>query len=326
MDYYKVLGVDKNATQDEIKRAYKKLAVKYHPDRNPGDKEAEEKFKEINEANEVLSDPEKRQKYDQFGDDWKNPNAGFDPFAGGFDPFGDIFGGFRQSHRVIKGQSLKCTVKLTIKDIYCGCEKELKVKVGKKCASCNGTGGDSCTCSTCGGSGMVTETRRQGNSMFQTMHPCSACGGSGKIHKTVCSKCHGKGLEEVETIIKVTIPKGTEEGTVFTFEGKGSEPIEPGVNGDIYVICMYNLEKEYKVVNGIIYQIIDVPYYDCILGKEFKLTMPDGKEETVRIYSGTQNDDIITVKSNYKLIINCTTPKEVGSKELHLLEEIKDLH
>lgn len=245
-DYYEVLGVDKSASEDEIKKAYRKIAIKYHPDRNPGNKEAEEKFKEAAEAYEVLHDAQKRQQYDQFGFD--GPQGGFGGFGGGasmdmndiFSMFGDIFGGHGgfsgfggggfgggSQKRVYQGGDLRVRVKLTLQEAATGVTKRFKIRKDVTCSACHGTGCEGGaqpeTCSECHGSGYVLKTVRSMFGMMQTQAACTKCGGEGTIIKNKCKECGGDGIVKGEELVEINIPAGVDNDMVVTVEGKGNQ-------------------------------------------------------------------------------------------------------
>ena len=239
-DYYEVLGVSKNATKEELKKAYRKKAIQYHPDKNPGDKEAEEKFKEAAMAYEVLSDDNKRSRYDQFGHAGVNGAAGGGSGYGGmnmddiFSHFGDIFGGHfsgfggfgggQHTQRVNKGSNLRVKLTLTLEEIAEGVEKKIKVKKYVKCSACQGSGaakGSShTTCTTCNGRGQVTRVTNTILGQMQTSSTCPTCGGDGKIIKEKCNVCYGEGIVKDEEVISVNIPAGVEEGMQLSVRGK----------------------------------------------------------------------------------------------------------
>ena len=264
-DYYEVLGVAKTATADEIKKAYRKKAIQYHPDRNPGDKEAEEKFKEAAEAYEVLSNPDKRSRYDQFGfagvDGAAGGGSGFGGFGGQgmsmddiFSMFGDIFGGHggfggfssgfggggQSRQRKFRGSDLRVKVKLNLKEISTGVEKKFKLKKYVECSHCHGTGaegdGGTETCPTCHGTGSVTRTQQSIFGMMQTQSVCPQCGGEGKIIKNKCKECNGEGVVYGEEVVTVKIPAGVAEGMQVTINGKGNAGKHNGVPGDLLVL------------------------------------------------------------------------------------------
>ena len=282
-DYYEVLGVDKNATDEEIKKAYRKKAIQYHPDKNPGDKVAEEKFKEAAEAYEVLSDKDKRARYDQFGHAGMNGAGGF---SGGsmnmddiFSMFGDIFGGHsgfggfsgfsgrsggRAAH-VHRGSDLRVRVKLTLKEIANGCEKKIKVNKFVACSHCGGTGGkdthSTSTCPTCGGAGYVTKVQRTFLGNMQTQTTCPTCGGEGTVIKDKCPYCNGEGVVRQEEIINISIPAGVAEGMQLSMQGKGNAGRRGGVPGDLLVVIEEEQNPELiRDGNNLVYNLLlDLP-------------------------------------------------------------------
>mgnify|MGYP003587133731 CR=1 FL=1 len=312
-DYYEVLGVNKNATDEEIKKAYRKKAIEFHPDKNPGNKEAEEKFKEAAEAYDVLGNPQKKQRYDQFGHAGVGgaASSGGTNFGGGmsmddiFEHFGDIFGGHfgfgggGRQRRVNKGTNLRVKVKLTLKEISTGVEKKIKVKKYVVCSSCNGSGAaDSnsvTTCPTCKGTGTVM---RLVNSMFgqmQTSTTCPNCNGEGKIITKKCSKCGGEGVEVAEEVISVNIPAGVQEGMQLSLNGKGNAARRGGINGDLLVLI--EEEKHPELIrddNDLIYNLmLSLP--TAILGGSVEIPTIDGKAK-IKIESGTQSGKILRLK------------------------------
>ena len=264
-DYYEVLGVDRKATPDEIKKAYRKMAIKYHPDKNPGDKAAEEKFKEAAEAYDVLSNPEKREKYDQFGHSMgpqgfggMGGGGGFgggmsmeDIFAqfgdifgggafGGFGGFGGATGGRRSRPRQRRGSDLRIRVKLTLEEIANGVQKTLKLPTFVKCEHCKGTGAKDgvafATCNTCHGTGRVTRVQQTPFGAMQSEAVCPDCEGEGKVITERCSYCKGQGVERREQQVSFNIPAGVSDGMVLTLRGRGNAPVHGGVNGDLLVV------------------------------------------------------------------------------------------
>lgn len=259
-DYYKILGVEKTASADEIKRAYKKVAIKYHPDRNPDDKHAEEMFKKAAEAYDVLRDPDKRARYDRFGAEGVNGAAGGfgaggmdindifshfgdifgDAFGGGFGGFGGFGGGGRAQKRRYKGADMRMKVRLNLAEISTGVTKKFKVKKSVACTECGGSGCEKGhspeTCPTCNGAGYVVRAQRSFLGMVQTQEPCPDCHGEGTVIKHKCSKCHGEGIMQGEEIVEVQIPAGVAEGMVVNVQGKGNVGKHGGVAGDIQVL------------------------------------------------------------------------------------------
>ncbi|MBL7935849.1 MAG: DnaJ domain-containing protein, partial [Bacteroidia bacterium] len=255
-DFYEILGLTKNASDDDIKKAYRKLAIKYHPDKNPDDKAAEEKFKEAAEAYEVLSNPEKRQRYNQYGHAGVGgASGGGGGFGGGmnmddiFSQFGDIFGGgggfggFGGSsrgggRRVVRGSNLRVKVKLNLQEVAKGVEKKLKVNKFVSCNTCKGSGaknGTFDTCRLCNGSGVQVRTQQTFLGAMQTQTTCSGCNGEGKTVKDKCNTCHGDGIVRAEEVISINIPAGVAEGMQLSVGGKGNAAPRGGVNGDLLV-------------------------------------------------------------------------------------------
>lgn len=314
-DYYEVLGVSKSATADEIKKAYRKMAIKYHPDKNPGDKEAEEKFKEAAEAYDVLSDTNKRQRYDQFGHaalDGAGGGGGF--YSGGMsmddilnnlgDIFGDVFGGFggsrsRSARRQNRGSDLRVKVTLTLDDIAHGCEKKLKIKKQVACKHCNGTGAKDGTstknCDRCGGSGIVTQVV---NSMFgrmQSQSTCPKCQGEGKIIEQKCPHCNGEGTVAEEETIEVKIPAGVEKGMQLSLHGRGNAARHGGVDGDLLVVVDEKPDEQLiRDGSNLIYHLyLSIP--DVLLGTPKEVPTVDGKVR-LNIEPGTQPGKVLRLK------------------------------
>ena len=324
-DYYEVLGVSKDASADEIKKAYRKKAIQYHPDKNPGDKEAEEKFKEAAEAYDVLSDSEKRAKYDQFGHSM-GPQ-GFGGFGGGggsyggfgggmsmediFAHFGDIFGGRfggdggfggatgGPRKHVNKGTDLRITVKVTLKDIMNGVDKKLKIPKLVACPHCKGTGAKDGTafhtCPRCHGSGYVTTVQQTFMGAMQSQSVCPECNGEGKIITEQCSYCHGQGVEKREEIVSFHIPAGVEDGMVLTLRGQGNAPRQGGVNGDLLIKIQE--EKDPELIrdgNDLIYNLmLDFP--TAALGGTAEVPTIEGRAR-LKIAVGTQPGKVLRLR------------------------------
>ena len=309
-DYYKILGVERSATADEIKRAYKKVAIKYHPDRNPGDKEAEEKFKQAAEAYDVLRDPDKRARYDQFGAAGVNGAGGFggfsadsmdindifrhfsDIFSGsGFGGFGGFGGGGGASHAVRKGDDMRMKVKLTLAEIATGVTKRFKLRKQVHCPECGGSGCEKGhapeTCETCHGRGFVLRTQRSMFGMMQTQAPCPTCHGEGTIIKHACSHCHGNGVVQGEEIVEIKIPAGVGEGMMINVPEKGNAAPRGGINGDIQVIIEEAPHPDLiRDENDLIYNLLlTVP--QATLGDTVEVPTIDGKAR-IKIEPGTQ--------------------------------------
>ena len=307
-DYYKILGVERTATADEIKRAYKKVAIKYHPDRNPGDKEAEEKFKQAAQAYDVLRDPDKRARYDQFG------AAGVDGAAGGFggfgaggmdlndifrnfgDIFGGAFGGFGgfgggRGQRQYRGSDMRMKVRLTLEEISTGVTKKFKVRKDITCTECHGTGCASGhspeTCPTCHGQGYVIQSRRSFLGMMQTQEVCPNCHGEGTVIKHTCSHCHGEGVTSGEEIVEIKIPAGVAEGMVVNVPGKGNAAKHGGVPGDIQVLIEEEPHKDFiRDDTDLIYNLL-LTVSQAALGDTIDIPTLTGKAR-IKIEPGTQ--------------------------------------
>jgi molecular chaperone DnaJ len=315
-DYYEVLGVTKNASDDEIKKAYKKMAIKYHPDRNPGDKEAEEKFKEAAEAYDVLRDPQKRARYDQFGPEGVNGAGGFggqsmnmddifsmfgDIFGGhGFGGFGGGFGGGGRARKPqFRGGDLRLKVRLNLQEIATGVTKKFKVKKKVTCTHCHGSGAEGAgateQCPTCHGSGYVVKTQQSIFGMMQTQSVCPTCGGEGTVIKNKCKACGGEGVVNGEEVIEVKIPAGVADGMVVNVPGKGHAARRGGVPGDIQVYIEEEPSNELlREDNNLIYNLLlDVP--TATLGGSAEIPTIDGKVK-IKIDPGTQPGKVVRLR------------------------------
>lgn len=315
-DYYEVLGVTKNASDDEIKKAYKKMAIKYHPDRNPGDKEAEEKFKEAAEAYDVLRDPQKRARYDQFGPEGVNGAGGFggqsmnmddifsmfgDIFGGhGFGGFGGGFGGGSRARKPqFRGGDLRLKVRLNLQEIATGVTKKFKVKKKVTCTHCHGSGAEGAgateQCPTCHGSGYVVKTQQSIFGMMQTQSVCPTCGGEGTVIKNKCKACGGEGVVNGEEVIEVKIPAGVADGMVVNVPGKGHAARRGGVPGDIQVYIEEEPSNELlREDNNLIYNLLlDVP--TAALGGSAEIPTIDGKVK-IKIDPGTQPGKVVRLR------------------------------
>ena len=355
-DYYEVLGVSKSADATEIKKAYRKLALKYHPDKNPGDKEAEEKFKEAAEAYDVLSNEEKRHRYDQFGHAGVG-GAGQGGFGGGmsmddiFSQFGDIFGSFggfsgfggfgggRGSRRVNRGTNLRVKVKMSLQEIATGIEKKIKVKKYVACQHCNGTGardGKSySTCSTCKGSGQVTRVQNTILGAMQTTSTCPTCEGEGKIINEKCTFCNGEGVLMSEEVISINIPAGVAEGMQLSLSGKGNAARRGGVNGDLIVLIE---EEEHPELvrdgHDLLYNVF-IGYPEAVLGETVEIPTIEGKVK-VKIEAGTQPGRILRLrgkglpdvngygKGDLLAKVNVWIPKNLSKDEKKLVEKMRE--
>ncbi|MCQ2082939.1 MAG: molecular chaperone DnaJ [Bacteroidaceae bacterium] len=323
-DYYEVLEVSKSASADEIKKAYRKLAIKYHPDKNPGDKEAEEKFKEAAEAYGVLSDPDKRAKYDQFGFDGLNGASGFGGggFSGQgmsmddiFSMFGDIFGGGgsgfggfggfggrsrQRGERKSQGSDIRISVPLTLEEINTGVTKKFKLKKLVPCSHCHGTGAkegtNAETCPDCHGTGTVLRTQQSFFGMVQTQTVCPRCGGEGKIIKEKCPHCSGDGVVYGEEIVEVTIPAGVQEGMQLSVEGKGNAGKHNGYNGNLLILIKEQQHKDLvRDENDLVYNLLlSVP--QASLGGAVEVPTLDGAVK-VKIEPGTQPGKMLRLRA-----------------------------
>ena len=309
-DYYEVLGVSKTASEEEIKKAYRQIAIKYHPDRNPGNKEAEDKFKEAAEAYNVLHDPQKRQQYDQFG--FNGPmGGGFEGFGASmnlddiFQMFGDVFGGRGFSgfgagfgggrsthHQQHRGTDLRLKVKLSLQEVNSGVTKKFKVRKDITCIHCHGTGAEAGsgheTCPTCHGSGVITHTTQSIFGMMQTQGVCPACQGEGQIIKNKCHHCQGTGITKGEEVVEINIPAGVAEGMVVNVPGKGNAGQHGGIAGDIQVFIEEEDNSTFvRDGNDLIYNLL-LDFPTAALGGEVDIPTIEGKALKVKIESGTQ--------------------------------------
>lgn len=361
-DYYEVLGIDKNASEDEIKKAYRKLAIKYHPDRNPDSKEAEEKFKEAAEAYDVLHDPQKRQQYDQFG--FNAPGAGgFGGFgeSGGFSMddifsmFGDVFGGHggfggfsgfggegSRQRPQYRGSDLRLKVKLSLQEIATGVTKKFKVKKDVTCTHCHGSGAEngsqSETCPTCHGSGVVVKTVRTMLGMMQTQTECPTCHGEGTVIKDKCHQCHGTGVVKGEEIVEIKIPAGVAEGMVVNVPGKGNAGQRNGISGNIQVYIEEE-ENDTFIRDGqdIVYNLL-LDFPTAALGGEVEIPTLEGTRVRIKIDAGTQPGKTLRLrgkglpavqgygsgKGDLVVHISVFVPKTLSREEKNMLENLRN--
>ena len=314
-DYYEVLGVDKNADDAALKKAYRALAKKYHPDMNPGDKEAEKKFKEASEAYAVLSDPEKRRQYDQFGHAAFDGGAGGACGFGGFDfngadfgdifgdIFGDLFGGRRGSAGArsgpMKGANLRTSVRITFEEAVFGTEKEIELTVKEECKTCHGTGAKPGTspetCPKCGGKGQVVFTQQSFFGTVRNVQACPDCGGTGKIIKEKCTDCHGSGFVPMKKRFAVTIPAGIDNGQCKRLAGQGEPGINGGPRGDVLVEVIVGQHPIFQRQDTNIYSTVPVSFAVAALGGEVVIDTVDGKV-IYDVKAGTQTDTRVRLK------------------------------
>ncbi|MBQ8290046.1 MAG: molecular chaperone DnaJ [Clostridia bacterium] len=356
-DYYEVLGITKGASEDEIKRAYRKLAMKYHPDHNPGDKEAEAKFKEINEAYAILSDKEKKEKYDQFGhaafeQGGGGGYGGFGGFSGGDFDFGDIFSSFfggsgfgtssgrGRASAAIDGDDILVRLTVDFEEAAFGCKKEISFARIEGCPDCEQTGAAKGTkpetCSACGGRGNITVTQNTMFGRMQTQQPCQACRGTGKIIKTPCKNCNGKGFIKINKKLEVSIPAGIDNGQRIVLRGQGSAGRNGGMNGDLVIDMRVRPHSLFEREGNNLSCEVPISFAEAALGAEIDVPVLGGKSEKFTIPEGTQSGARFTLRNkgiadvNTKrrgdLIITVTveTPKNLTGEQKKLLSAFAD--
>ena len=360
-DYYEVLEVSRSASVDEIKKAYRKLAIKYHPDRNPGDAEAEAKFKEAAEAYDVLHDPQKRQQYDQFGFD--APSGGFgggSPFGGAggfsmddiFSMFGDVFGGHGggfggfggggQQAPKYRGSDLRLKVRLSLQEVATGVTKKFKVRKDVTCEHCHGTGAEGGsgteTCPNCHGSGVEIRTQQSMFGMIQTQTACHVCGGEGTIIKNKCTHCQGEGVVKGEEVVEINIPAGVAEGMVVNVPGKGNAGKHNGVTGNIQVYIEEEPNDTFvRDGQNIIYNLL-LDFPTAVLGGQVEIPTIDGSNVKIKIEPGTQPGKTLRLRGkglpavqgygtgvgDLVVHISIYVPKELTKSEKKAIEELRD--
>ena len=354
-DYYEVLGVAKGASADEIKKAYRSLAKKYHPDLNPGDKEAEIRFKEVNEAYDVLSDDDKRQKYDQYGHAAFDPSAGgygggagFGGFSSDFD-FGDIFSSFfgggggssrSRKNAPIPGEDVTVNITLTFEEAVFGCKKDINYSRIVECPDCHGTGAEDNsgieTCSACRGTGSVTIQQQTILGYMQTQRTCSACRGQGKIIKNPCKNCNGKKYIKVSKKQTVTIPEGIDSNQKIIQRGQGSAGRNGGPAGDLIVVVTVKPHKFFERRGNNVYCEEPISFAEAALGAEIDIPTLGGGTEKYRIPEGTQTGTSFTLKGkgiadvhtkkkgDYILTVAVETPRNLSSEQKKLMEKFAE--
>lgn len=355
-DYYEVLGVEKGASAEEIKKAYRKSAMKYHPDRNPGDKEAEEKFKELGEAYEVLSDDDKRARYDQFGFAGVDPNYGAgqgNPYGGGFGGFGDfgdlgdIFGSFfggggsrRQSANAPRrGENVGVRLELTFEEAAFGCEKDVNVTRIENCASCNGTGSSDGvveTCSTCRGSGQVRTVQNFMGMQMQSTSVCPQCNGQGKVIKTPCTTCRGKGKVRRTQKIRVKVPAGVDMGQSVRVRNEGCVGVNGGPNGDVLAEVYIKRHPIFQRKGMDVFCEVPISFTQAALGGEIQVPTLDGKV-TFDIPEGTQTGKEFSMadrgipdvgnprrRGRHRFTVVVETPTKLTKEQRELLQKLDE--
>ncbi|MBE6898452.1 MAG: molecular chaperone DnaJ [Ruminococcaceae bacterium] len=357
-DYYEVLGVQKGCSDDELKKAYRKVAKKYHPDLNPGDAEAEAKFKEANEAYAILSDAEKRQRYDQFGHAGVDPNFGAGGAgAGGFDfsDFGDIFdtffgggggfggfGGFGGSTRTrnpngpIRGNNINISINLSFIEAAKGCKKTININRMVRCEDCNGSGAAAGTqpeiCPDCHGSGQVMTQQRTPFGMMQSARPCSKCGGTGKIIKDPCKKCNGQGRSRKAVKLEVSVPAGIDDGQTFVLRGQGDDGLNGGPAGDVNVTVSVRKDALFERDGYDVWCDVPITFCQAVLGAEVTVPTIDGKV-SYNIPEGTQPNTVFRLRNkgisyingrgrgDQYVRVNIEVPTNLSSKQKDALRE-----
>ncbi len=343
-DYYEVLGVDKSATEVEIKRAYRRLAVKYHPDKNPGDKEAEEKFKEAAEAYAVLSDAQKRNRYDRFGHSGMGGagGSGFDPGFTNIEDifdlfgFGDMFGGSARRSNVQRGADLRYDLEITLEEAATGKDAKIEIPRLETCDECEGKGtaeGSSPeTCVTCNGSG---QTRYQ-QGFFSVMRTCPNCSGKGQIIKDPCKKCSGAGRNEKKKTLEVKIPAGVETGSRLRIGGEGESGVNGGMTGDLYVFIHVAEHETFERQGSNLYTSAPISFTQAALGADIKVKTLDG-EEDLKIPAGTQTGTVFRIKNqgmpslggrgkgDLFVAVTLVTPKTLSREQRKLLEQLAEI-
>lgn len=357
-DYYEVLGVSKSATDDELKKAYRKLAKQYHPDANPDNKEeAEKKFKEINEAYETLSDPQKRKMYDQFGPDGPQGfggggaggyySTGFDGFSD-FGDIGDIFssffgGGFggrsrKNNNGPVQGADIKSTIDVTFEESFLGVEKEIIITRNETCTTCGGNGAKPGTvidkCTVCNGTGQVRQIQNTILGQMQTSRTCGTCGGTGKIIKQPCDDCKGRGKIRKQAKIKIKIPAGIDDGQTIVLRGEGEAGSRGGAKGDLYILIRVKKHSIFTRNGNDVLCTVPITFTQATLGANLEIPMVDGSKETYQIPEGTQTGTKFTIRGkgfktvnassqgNFVFTVQVQVPKHLSKEQRDILNEL----
>ncbi len=344
-DYYEVLGITRSATEVEIKRAYRTLAVQHHPDKNPNDPQAEDKFKEAAEAYSVLSDSQKRAAYDRFGHAGVGAGAGqgFDPGFSNIEDIFDIFGfgdmfGQRGGRRttVQRGSDLRYDLEISLEDAATGKDEKLRIPRLETCDECTGSGAEKGTsaetCITCGGSG---QTRYQ-QGFFSVMRTCANCSGKGQLIKSPCKKCHGQGRVEKEKTIEIKIPAGVETGSRLRVTGEGESGVNGGPSGDLFIVLHVAAHENFERQGADLYTAVPVTFAQAALGADIKVRTLDG-EEDLKVPAGTQTGTVFRIKGNGMpnlggrgkgdlfVAVTLVTPKTLTKEQRKLLEQLADI-
>ena len=352
-DFYEVLGVSKGASEDEIKKAYKKMARKYHPDLNPGDKTAEEKFKEVNEAYEVLSDPQKKARYDQFGHAGVDPNfgagGGFDGAGFDFGDLGDIFGsffggGFGGGRRANpnapqRGESIRMSVSISFEEAAFGCEKSVTLDRYEQCDSCHGSGCAAGTspevCPDCHGTGTVQVRRQTPMGVFATTSPCGRCGGKGRIIHQPCPDCHGSGSVRKRRTIQATIPAGIDDGQTISIRGQGHAGVNGGPAGDLLITITVRPHEIFRREGTSVLCDAPITYAQAVLGAELEIPTIDGKVKYT-LPEGTQTGTTFRLKGkgipslnggrrgDQYVTVHIETPRNLNREQKEALRKFAD--
>lgn len=354
-DYYEVLGLKKGASDDDIKKAYRKAAKENHPDLHPGDKQAEARFKEANEAYAVLSDPEKRAQYDQFGFAGVDPNFGAGGFSGDFSDLGDIFGDFfngfgfggfgggtrtQSRNGPRQGEPIRTRITISFEEAASGCKKEISVNKTEQCPDCHGSGcapGTSVqTCPACQGRGVVTTNRRTPIGVIQSSSPCQQCGGTGKIIRTPCPKCRGNGFVRAVRQLSVNIPAGIDNGDTVSLRGEGNAGMNGGPPGDLLVEVQVKPNPNYHREGTNLYTTVSISFVQAALGTDIEVTTLGGSVN-LTIPEGTQTGSVFRLRGkgvpnvrtgergDQYVTVNLLTPKNLNHRERELLQEFAEV-